>query len=60
MPRIREVAQFHTIAFSLIKRDHCEDERCHTLYLLGDGHVPFPYEPFLDYVHLTGRAKEQQ
>jgi hypothetical protein len=57
MPVIREVAQYHTMAFSLIKRDHCEDERFHTLYLLGDTKVLVAYEPFLDYVHTTGRAK---
>ena len=57
MPRIREIAQFHTIAFSLVKRDHGEDEHFHTLYLLDNEKNPVAYEPFLEYVHTTGRAK---
>lgn len=57
MPRIRETAQCHTIAFSLVKRDHCEDERSHVLYLFDDDKNPTAYKPFLDYIYLTGRAK---
>lgn len=57
MGRNRETAQYHTIAFSLIKRDGTADVRQHTLYLLKPDGSPIPFEPLLDYVHHTGRAK---
>lgn len=58
MARVREVAKFHTIAFSLVKRDHCDDERFHMLYLLDAQGAPLAYEPFLDSVHHKGRARK--
>jgi site-specific recombinase XerD len=53
----RETAQFHTIAFTLIKRDGASDTRMHTLYLLSPDSDPLPFEPLLDYFHHTGQTK---
>ena len=57
MGKIRETAQCHTVAFSLVKRDNAPDCRYHTLYLLNDHQAPLPFEPLLDYFHFTGRSK---
>lgn len=57
MGRIRKTAQYHTVAFSLIKRDGVPDVRCHTIYLLNPDQALLPFEPLLDYFHHTGRTK---
>lgn len=57
MGKVREVARYHTIAFSLIKRDGAPNARAQTLYLLTPDGDPVAFEALLDYFHHTGRSK---
>lgn len=53
----REIALYHTIAYSLIKSPGSDDRRMHTLYILSPSSPPLPYIPLIEYFIEKGRTR---